>query len=233
MQKFLTRPVVHNDGIMRNCTDGDYYRKDDVFFSGNCGNDGHKIGIILNLDDVVNPLGVRGKTYKYCMIYYTIANILQEYRFKLSSIFLLACVKANHVKKYGLRQILEDFIMGMKELENPGIFINNFSWVRGRLLLTTNDNPAAGLLSGTKESAGLSKRICHTCLITNEDAKRKYKLNPAERQSQAEHLRRCQLIEQATTKTEKSRLSKEYGINERSGILDLDYILCMMFFMSL
>ena len=31
MQKFLTRPVVHNDGIMRNCTDGDYYRKDDVF----------------------------------------------------------------------------------------------------------------------------------------------------------------------------------------------------------
>ena len=32
IQKFLTRPVVHNDGIMRNCTDGDYYRKDDVSF---------------------------------------------------------------------------------------------------------------------------------------------------------------------------------------------------------
>ena len=43
-------------------------------------------------------------------------------------------------------------------------------------------------------------------------------------QSQAEHLRRCQLIEQATTKTEKSRLSKEYGINERSVLLDLNYI---------
>ena len=54
--------------------------------------------------------------------------------------------------------------------------------------------------------------------------KRKYKLNPEERQSQAEHLRRCQLLEQATTKTEKSRLSKEYGINERSVLLDLDYI---------
>ena len=112
----------------------------------------------------------------------------------------------------------------MKELQNPGIFINNFGRVRGRLLFTTNDNPAAGLLSGTKESAGLSKRICHTCLITNEDAKRKYKLNPEERWSQAEHLRRCQLIEQVTTKTEKSRLSKEYGINERSVLLDLDYI---------
>ena len=24
MQKFLTKPVVHNYGIMRNCTDGDY-----------------------------------------------------------------------------------------------------------------------------------------------------------------------------------------------------------------
>ena len=28
MQKFLTRLVVHNDGTMRNCTDGDYYRKE-------------------------------------------------------------------------------------------------------------------------------------------------------------------------------------------------------------
>ena len=106
--------------------------------------------------------------------------------------------------------------MGITELENPKIFINSFRWVRRRLLFTTNNNPAAGLLSGTKESAGLSKRICCTCLITNEDAKRKYKLNPAERRSQAEHLRRCQLIEQAKTKTEKSRLSKEYGINEIS-----------------
>ena len=132
-----------------------------------------------------------------------------------------------------MSQILEDFIMWMKELENPGIFINNFGWVRGRLLFTTNDNPVAGLLSGTEESAGLSERICHTCLITNEDVKRKYKLNPAERWSQAECLRRCQLdlIEQATTKTEKSRLSKEYSINERSVLLDLDYINIPMHFM--
>ena len=204
-----------------------------MFFSGNHGNDGHKIGIILNLDDVclVNPLGVRAKTYKYCMIYYNIGEIPQECRSKLSSIFLLACVKTNHVKKYDLRKILEDFIMGIKELENPGIFINNLGWVKGRLLFTTNDNPAAGLLSGTKESAGLSKRTCHTCLITNEDVKRKYKLDPAERQGQAEHLRKCQLIEQATTKTEKSRLSKEYGINERSVLLDLDYINIAMHFM--
>ena len=124
-----------------------------------------------------------------------------------------------------MRKILEDFIMGMKELESPGIFINNLGWV-------TNDNPVAGLLSGTKESAGLSKRLCCTCLITNEDAKGKYKLDPAERQRQEEHLRRCQLIKQATTKTEKSRLSKEYGINERSVLLDLDYINIPMHFMQ-
>ena len=135
MQKFLTRWVVHNDGIMRNCTDGNYYRKDYAFFSGNYGNDGHKIGILLNLDDIclVNPLGVRAKTYKYCMIYYTVAEIPQEYRLKLSSIFLLACVKINHIKKCGLRWILVDFIMGMKELENPGICIDKLGWVKGRL----------------------------------------------------------------------------------------------------
>ena len=45
--------------------------------------------------------------------------------------------------------------------------------VKGRLLFTTNDNPVAGLLLGTKESAGLSKRICRTCLISNGDAQKK------------------------------------------------------------
>ena len=146
MQMFLTRPVVHNDGIMRNCIDGNYYRKDDVYFSGNYGNEAHKIGIILNLDDC-ESIGCEGKN-----IYYTIAEILQEYRSKLSSIFLLACVKTNHVKKYGLRPILVDFIKsGIKELKNPGIFINNFGWVKGTLLFTTNGNPVAGLLLGTKD----------------------------------------------------------------------------------
>ena len=71
-----------------------------------------------------------------------------------------------------MKLILVDFIMGMKELENTGIFIDSFSWVKGRLLFTTNDNPAAGLLLGTKESAGLSKRICHTHLIINKDVKK-------------------------------------------------------------
>ena len=33
-----------------------------------------------------------------CMIYYIIAEIPQEFRSKLSSIFLLACVKTSHVK---------------------------------------------------------------------------------------------------------------------------------------
>ena len=66
------------------------------------------------------------------------------------------------------------FYNGDERIENPGIYIDNLRGVKGRLLFTINDNPVAGLLSGTKESAGLSKRICHTCLITNEDAK-KYK----------------------------------------------------------
>ena len=56
----------------------------------------------------------------------------REYRSKLSSIFPLACVKTNHVKKYGLRPIFVDFIIGKKELENPDIYINNLGKVKGR-----------------------------------------------------------------------------------------------------
>ena len=91
MQKFLTRPVVHNDGIMRNCTDGDYYRKDD-FFSSYYGKN------IQILSDILHY-----------------SRDTARVQIKLSSIFLLACVKTKHVKKYGLRLILVDFIIGIKE----------------------------------------------------------------------------------------------------------------------
>ena len=60
---------------------------------------------------------------------------------------------------------------------------------------------------------------------------KRYKLNPKERQSQAEHLQRCELIEQARTKAQKSRYSKEFGINEKSILLDLGYINIPMLFM--
>ena len=163
MQKFLTRQVVHNDGMMRSCTDGNYYRKE-VSLSSNIGNDAHKIGIILNLDDVclVNSLGVRAKTYKYCMIYYTMAEIPQGYRSKLLSIFLLACVKINHVKKYGLRWILVDFIMGMKQLENPGIYINNFGMVNSSLA-NGNKSPSCKICQMHTQSSQLA---CPTRHVT-------------------------------------------------------------------
>ena len=128
-------------------------------------------------------IGCEGKNIQilYDILHYS--RDTARVQIKIIINFSTCMCKTNPVKKYGLRLILVDFIMGMKELENPGIFINNFGWVRGKLLLTTNDNPVAGLLLRTKESAGLSKRICHTCLITNEDAKKQYKLNPEERSS--------------------------------------------------
>ena len=87
--------------------------------------------------------------------------------------------------------------MEMKELENPGIYNNNFGMVKERLLFATNDNPVAGLLLGTKDSAGLSKRICHTCPITNEDAKKNIQIK-------------------SSRKTESSRTSKGMSI-DRTG----------------
>ena len=62
---------------------------------------------------LVNPFGVRSKTH---MIYYTIAEIPQEYRSKLSSIFLLACVKTNHFKKIWFEVDISRFYNGDEKI---------------------------------------------------------------------------------------------------------------------
>ena len=90
-------------------------------------------------------------------------TFLTEYRSKLSAIFLVTVAKADFVKRYGLQDVLGDFVRGLDKLSTTGIRTPNLGLVKGRLLITMDDNPAAALLSGMKQSASLSYKVCRTC----------------------------------------------------------------------
>ena len=125
---------------------------------------------ILNIDDVclVNSLGVRATKHKFTMAYFTIGDIPPEYRSKLSAIFLVTVAKADFVKRYGLHDVLGDFVRGLDKLNTMGIRVPNLGLVKGRLLFTMNDNPTAALLSDMKQSASFSHNVCRTCEINKD-----------------------------------------------------------------
>ena len=129
-----------------------------------------RISIIFNIDDVcvVNPLGVRVTKHKFTMANFTIGDIPPQYRSKLSAIFLVTVAKADFVKRYGLQDVLGDFVRGLDKLNTMGMRIPNLGLVKGRLLFTMNYNPTAAMLSGMKQSASFSHKVCRTCKINKD-----------------------------------------------------------------
>ena len=77
MTDFILHRMEHNDGIIQNCTQADYY-KNDRFFSGlQIWMGVSEYSIIFNIGDVclVNPLGVRATKHKFTIAYFTIGDI--------------------------------------------------------------------------------------------------------------------------------------------------------------
>ncbi|KAL2095583.1 hypothetical protein ACEWY4_007731 [Coilia grayii] len=89
--------------VLRDFTDGDYY-KQHLFFRENP----QPLRLHLYEDEfeIVNPLGAKRNKYKICAFYYTVGNIGDKYRSKLSHIHLALMVRYIHLKECGLDEIL-------------------------------------------------------------------------------------------------------------------------------
>ena len=158
------------------------------------------------------------------MAYFTIGDIPPQYRSKLSAIFLVTVAKADFVKRYGLQDVLGDFVRGLDKLNTMGMRVPNLGLVKGRLLFTMNDNPTAAMLSGMKQSASFSHKVCRTCEINKEQINTKITLEGLPNRCPEEHLRRCNDLEGDLTPQQRQTFSKHWGINERSILLKLPYL---------
>ncbi|XP_060574071.1 uncharacterized protein LOC132731817 [Ruditapes philippinarum] len=181
--------------------------------------------LVLYMDDIeiVNPIGSHTKKHKVTMIYFTLANIPPEFRSKYEAIQLLAVVKSQDVKEFGLGKILHDFVETMNRLNTTGIdfSVNDRNvTVWGGLIIAPADTPAAQYLGGFKEGVGLSNKVCRTCNTSRNEMKLKFLDADFQKRTTDQHLERLNLLTQMTTMAAKY-WSKTWGINGRSPLLDI------------
>jgi hypothetical protein len=217
------RPPEVN-GMLRDYPDGSYVKAHPIF-----GNDPKSLKIILYYDDVeiANPLGSKVKTHKLAMFYWTLANIHPECRSSLNTVNLLCVVKSIHLRKYGMNKILENFVRDIKTLESPEgktFLINGVErQFRGSLLMFTGDTLAANYVGGFKEGVAFAKKPCRACLGSQITTKLFFKESEFVLRDKMGHAEQCEsLSEPGLTKDDIVFWSKEYGINGRSILCDIE-----------
>ena len=114
---FFRNPCMSSDGIQRDINDCKYvknYRlqQDPANFL--------KIALYYDDVEIQNPLRSSQK-YKLSMFYFQLLNIPIQFRSKLSSISLLAVGRSKHIQKFGVKNILQDFIETVNILATSGL----------------------------------------------------------------------------------------------------------------
>lgn len=92
----------------------------------------------------------------------------------------------------------------------------------GTLSLAPADNLASNLLGGFKEGS-TAYRGCRHCLATPPEIASVFTESQLELRSAADHLAKCDKLENAVTQAKFMKRSKKYGINHRSILNELLY----------
>ena len=207
------------EGLMTDVTDGLYLRNHKFLQD-------HPDAILLSLysDDfeIVNPIGSHRKVHKLCVFYYVLLNIPPEFRSKLSVIQLVAVTKSAHAKMFGISNLLSDFLRGLEQLHNGTILTvgNSRKEWYGMLAYFLADTLAAQVIGGFKEGVGFAKKPCRTCDVTTNELGGSLFASTFPERNRMEHEDRCTVLESVS---KKSRVywSKEYGINEKSFLVNV------------
>ena len=209
---FFRNPSMSNDGIQRDINDCKYvkshrFQEDPTNFL--------KIALYYDDVEIQNPLRSSQK-YKLSMFYFQLLNIPVQFRSKLSSISLLAVCRSKNLQKFGVKNILQDFIETINVLGTSGLNlqINGSEFnVKGALLYAICDTPAAALLGGFKESS-LAKRPCRKCYAELGEMREKFHSQDFTPRNMESHLKECSVIENPKiSKANRAFWSKFYGIN--------------------
>lgn len=92
----------------------------------------------------------------------------------------------------------------------------------GTVCLVPADNLASNALGGFKEGS-TAAHGCRHCFATPDEMKSYFTESSFSLRTSDEHRKQCKKIESASTAEERKELSKEYGINHKSILDELQY----------
>ena len=218
--KFVSRA---HDGesqdTMHDVCDGSYIKSHPLTQKGEIF-----LQFILSYDDVElqNPLR-SNKTHKLAMFYITLLNIPPQYRSQLHNIFLLAIARAKDLKRFGLQQLLGDFVLTVKLLRHDGMLMHVGGQVKrvwGDLIFAVCDTPAAAFLGGFKESSFALKH-CRMCTCNAAEMKTNFVPSTFHLRDRRTYEENCRTLNDPALAKRRSHWSTMYGINQRSVLCDL------------
>ena len=176
------------------------------------------IALVLYYDEVELCDVLGSSSHKMGMVYFFIANLPPHINSKLSSIHLVAIVESDLKKQYGIDKVLEPFLQDLQRLQNGHQFSAGTYSVF--LLACIGDTPAAAEMVGYKEGVGGAYRICRTCLADKDTFMNHYCESDFILRTLEDHKFRCNEMENTDDLFIKTHLSREYGINRRSILVN-------------
>ncbi|XP_034236286.1 uncharacterized protein LOC117642319 [Thrips palmi] len=164
--------------------------------------------------------------------YWSLGNIYPELRSSDKVVQLYVICKTPDLKKYGYKKIMEDFIEGINKLSSDeGVTFNIDGQNRifhGFLHCCLGDYPAQGAIGGFKESVSAEKP-CRECMASNEEGYIKAtSISNIQLRNKNLHESHLQELDKYNALSSKEKLKRrdpsvEYGVNNRSVLLDIKY----------
>lgn len=213
-------PPRSRDGFLYDFSNGTLFASHPLFSQRP-----NSLQIVIYTDaiEICNPLGPHASANKLLMFYYTLGNIDPKFRSKLAAIRLLAIAKTRDISKWGVDVILKRILQDLTQLYN-GVRIQTpvgDTDLFGAVIAICGDTLAQHELAGFKEGVGFAYSKCRHCECTFEDMQTIFEENGFVKRTLEKHIRQCDEIEKASTDSLKASLRTTYGINRRSGVIDI------------
>ena len=209
--------------FMWDICDGDFVKNHPLFNSNP-----KALQVILSCDDleIVNPLGSHVKKHKVTIFYFTLSNILPEYRSRLNVTQLLALARTKDIRQNNaVNLLLKDFVTTMNQLANGGINLTlhgDQHTIEGALVMVAADTLAANWLGQFKEGVSFALKNCRRCEVESATASNVYVASQVPLRTNESHRERCDQLSAGLSTASKQYWSKLWGINGRSVLMDID-----------
>ena len=215
----IENPHYSRDNIMRDFCDGNYIRGSEYFKANP-----EALQIILFYDDAefCNPIGHRTRKHSMGLFYWTLGNFPPSCRSSYSSIFLLAVAKTKHLKKWGIGNLLVDFISTMQKMDTGiTVKINGIEKViKGRLIACPCDSLGSASIGGYKMPGPFSKKPCRSCNASSDQIQTIVEASKLKLRTNADHEQFEQICkDKSLSEPQKMYWSKWLGINSTSPLL--------------
>lgn len=182
----------------------------------------NSIQIQLALDEleIANPIGSKATLYKLLIVYFSVANIPEKFRSKLSNINVLMICNSDDIKtEYtDINDVLRPIVRELKYLENVGIVVNSDIRLFGTLTRLTADNLGYNQSLGLAESFN-SSYYCRICVCTHNDCQRLCVEEPSKIRNKEMYDRNIGKV----LMSEKVNLTETQGIKRYCILNDLKY----------